>query len=290
MLPAFQADAQGRGTLGWGRLFTNDYLGDNEDRWRSGSYSISKVTGFGWNGERPELVGEILEFRLRTDIIAPDNITTPAPGDRRYVGALSFGMHTHFQRQGTEFSVGGDLVVTGPQNGIGRFQREAHKIFGAPVPTILDDQIGNGFHPTATVELGRPFRLGPGLRLRPFMSVQAGVETLVRVGGDLTIGDLGAGALMLRDVATGHRVRGTRARGTGVSFVLGGDIAHVEHSVYLPVYSGYRLTDTRQRLRAGVHWQGEKSAVFYGLTWLGKEFEAQPEAQVVGSLRLDIRF
>jgi len=282
--------AQGRSTLGWGRLFTNDYLGDNKDRWRSGAYVVSKVTGFGWNGERPERAGDIIEYRFRSDIIGPDNITAPKPGDRRYVGGLSFGVHTHFQRQGTEFSLGGDLVLTGPQTGVGSFQREVHKVFGAPLPTVLGNQIGNGFHPTASVEVGRPYQLTPMVNVRPFIELRAGAETLMRVGGDIMIGRLGTDELMLRDVATGHRIRATRGAETGFGFVLGADVAKVEHSVYLPVYSGYQLTDSRSRLRAGVHWQGEKSAVFYGLTWLGREFEAQPEAQMVGSVRIQIRF
>lgn len=285
-----QAQSQGRETLGWGRLFTNDYLGDNRDRYRTGAYVVSKVTGFGWDGARPTRVGDIIEYRFRADIIAPDNITTPAAGDRRYVGAVSVGAHTHFQRGGTEFSLGGDLVFTGPQTAIGNFQRQMHKVFGAPMPNVLDDQIGNGVHPSATVEAGRAFQITPGIQVRPFVELQAGVETLVRVGGDVLIGRLGRDELMLRDVATGHRIRGTRGAETGFAFVVGADIAHVEHSVYLPAYNGYQLTDTRQRMRAGVHWQNEKSAVFYGLTWLGREFEAQSEAQVIGSVRLQIRF
>ncbi len=261
-----QAQSQGRETLGWGRLFTNDYLGDNSDRWRTGSYFVSKVTGFGWDGARPERAGEIIEYRFRSDIIAPDNISAPAPGDRRYVGALSFGVHTHFQRRGTEISLGADMVVTGPQTGIGDFQREIHKLFGAPMPNVLEDQIGNGFHPTGSVEAGRPFRITPNVEVRPFVEVRAGAETLVRLGGDIRFGQVGNGELMLRDVATGHRNRGTRGDATGLAFVLGADIAHVEHSIYLPAYNGYQLTDSRQRVRAGVHWQGEKSSVFYGLT------------------------
>lgn len=284
------AQAQGRGPLGWGRLFTNDYLGDNSDRWRTGSYTVSKVTGFGWDGERPDRAGEIVEFRFRSNIIAPDNLSAPTPGDRRYAGVLAFGLHTHFQRQGAEISLGGDLVFTGPQTGIGDFHREMHKILHAPRPNVLEDQIGNGVHPTAYLEAGRPFRITPGVEVRPFVELQAGVETLVRIGGDVTLGRSGQDALMLRDVVTGHRIRATRPAKPGLAFVLGADIAHVEHSVYLPVYDGNQLTPGRQRVRAGVHWQGEKSAVFYGLTWLSREFEAQPDAQVVGSVRLQIRF
>ncbi|MDJ0627996.1 MAG: DUF2219 family protein [Rhodobacter sp.] len=282
--------AQGRESLGWGRLFTNDFLGDNRDRWRTGSYVVSKVIGYGWDGQRPERAGEIVEFRFRSETIAPENIVTAAPGDRRYVGALSFGVHTHFQRRGTEISLGGDLVITGPQTGIGDLQTEIHKIVGASVPGVLGNQIPDGFHPTALIEVGRTFRLSPQVQVRPFFEAQAGAETLVRAGGDVMIGRLGQDELLLRDVATGHRYRANRGAHTGFAAVFGADIAHVEHSVYLPVYDGIALTDHRSRLRAGVHWQGRKSSAFYGLTWLSEEFVSQPEGQLVGSVRLNIRF
>ncbi len=284
------APAAERETLGWGRIFTNDFLGDNDDRWRTGSNAISKVTGFGWDGALPDTAGEIIEYRFRSEIFAPDNIVTAAPGDRRYAGVLSFGMHTHFEKRGVELSGGLDLVVTGPQTGIGDFQTEMHRIFGAPTPGVLGNQIPNGFHPTALVEAARTYRISETFTARPFLELQAGAETLVRVGADLHFGRLGQDELWVRDVATGHRYRINRGEHTGFSAVIGGDIAYVEHSIFLPVYDGYVLTDTRSRLRAGVHWQGEKSSVFYGLTWLGEEFAAQPESQVVGSVRLNIRF
>ena len=50
------------------------------------------------------------------------------------------------------------------------------------------------------------------------------------------------------------------------------------------------LTDLRTRLRAGLHWQGKKHHLFYGVTYLSEEFEMQYEGQVVGAIRLDFRF
>ena len=44
------AAAQDRVTLGWGRLLTNDLLGDGRDRWRTGSYTLSRVRGPAWGG------------------------------------------------------------------------------------------------------------------------------------------------------------------------------------------------------------------------------------------------
>lgn len=284
------ADAQGRVELGWGRLFTNDFLGDNKDRWRTGSYTVSKVVGRGWNGVLPEAMGEILEFRFRSETMAPASLIAPAPGDRRYAGVLSLGVHTQFEKRGVEFRLGGDLVFTGPQTGVGRLQSEIHKILGATVPTVLGNQIPNGIFPTLTAEAGRPFAITPNVIFRPFVEGQAGVETLIRFGGDLHIGQVGLDDLYLRDVVTGQRFRATRGGVTGFAAVLGADAAYVAGSAYLPASDGYVLTDARLRVRAGVHWQGEKSSVFYGLTWLSEEFEAQSEPQVQGSVQLNIRF
>lgn len=77
---------------------------------------------------------------------------------------------------------------------------------------------------------------------------------------------------------------------TGFTFLLGADIAHVSDSIYLPEERGFTLTDTRDRLRAGMHWQGEKASAFYGVTYLGEEFDAQTDGQVVGSIRINLSF
>ncbi len=290
LVDTLPAAAQGRVTLGWGHLFNNDVLGDGQDRWRTTAAVVSQVKGRGWDGALPTRAGEIIEYRFRGDIIAPANLVNPAPGDRRYAGTLGFGLHTHFQRRGAEISLGADLVFTGPQTGLGELQREIHRALGTTIPTVLGNQIENGFHPTVTLELGRTMTLSQGVELRPFVELQGGVETLARIGADLRIGGIGDGELLLRDAITGQRYRVTDAGNRGWAGVIGADIAHVEHSTYLPSSDGYVLTDSRPRVRAGLHWQGEKSSVFYGVTWLGEEFTAQPEGQVMGSLRLNLEF
>ena len=52
----------------------------------------------------------------------------------------------------------------------------------------------------------------------------------------------------------------------------------------------WRLTDSRHRLRAGLHWQGEKWQAFYGLTWLGPEFVGRQSGQLVGAVRIKFTF
>ena len=83
--------AEQRVTLGWGRLFTNDALGDGRDRWRTGSYTVSRIKGISWSGELPTTPGEIVEFRFRADTIAPASLTDPDKGNpihRRFCDEL----------------------------------------------------------------------------------------------------------------------------------------------------------------------------------------------------------
>ncbi len=282
-----------RVTLGFGRLMTNDVLGDGEDRWRTGSYVFSKLRGRNaWTGQRPTRIGDILEYRIRGEVFSPENLTTPAAGDRQFAGAWSLGVHTHYRTGQTEVSMGADLVITGKQTGLGDMQREFHDVLGVTAASalVLGNQIANGFHPTISTEIARPLRFSDRIMLRPFVEGRAGDETLVRIGADLLIGGVGQKDLLLRDVTTGHLYRGTHVAARGGTFVLGADIAKVESSIYLPASEGYVLTDTRSRLRAGLHWQSGRRSAFYGVTWLSEEFVGQPEGQIVGSARFSWRF
>ncbi|MCW8844168.1 MAG: lipid A deacylase LpxR family protein [Rhodobacteraceae bacterium] len=283
----------GRERLGYGVLFVNDTIGDGKDRWRSGSVMSSRIFGPQWTGALPQGAGDILELRFQGEVISPDNLITPAPGDRPYAGSLSLGLHTHFAtRGGAEVSLGGDLVAIGPQTGLDDFQGAVHDVLGIkkPSPLTLGAQIPNSFHPSATVEVARDFGLSSRTHLRPFMEVRGGVETYARVGFDLVIGSVGQGALLTRDPVTGHRMRVVRNKAPGLSWVVGADVAKVWESAYLPQARGYTLTQNRARARLGLHWQGEESMVFYGLTWLGEEFVGQRGGQLVGALQFSLRF
>lgn len=284
------AAAQERVTLGFARLFTNDALGDTHDRWRTGAYSVSRFRGDRWGGVLPESFGAILEQRLRSEIIAPESLTTANP-DRRYAGVIAPGLATHWALWGLEARLGAELVFTGPQTKVGAFQREVHQLMGLDRPSVLGSQIPDGVHPTLNLELGRSFALSDRLVLRPFAEAQAGVEDYVRLGGDMVLGRFGHEGLFTRDTVTGHRVLGIAGTAEpGLSLTLGGDVAHVFGSAYLPASGPADARAQRSRLRAGLHWQGEKAEAFYGVTWLGKEYERQDEGQVVGSLRVNLRF
>ena len=292
MVIPLDAQAQTRERIGYGRMINNDFIATGQDRWRTGSVQSSRVWGRGWSGVLPTQPGELLELRFGAEIIAPDDLDAPAPGDRPYAGALSAGLHTHFDRNGIDIALGADLVVTGPQTRLDKLQGTFHDLVGVEKASAATRaaQVEDAIHLNLVAEAGREVDLSATTRMRPYLEARAGVETLVRAGVDFTFGEVGRGELMVRDVVTGQRYRTISGDFTGFAFVMGGDIASVADSEFLPAASGVEVRDMRTRLRAGVHWQGRQMAAFYGVTWLGKEFRGQDEGQFVGSIRLDLNF
>lgn len=286
--PAFPQEP--RQTLGMARLFTNDTIADRQDRWRTGGYGVSAFRGESWSGALPARPFEIMEYRIRGEVMAPNNLGRPGRTDRLYAGTLWLGAHTHFGWRGVEVTSGADLVVTGEQTGIRRLQSSIHDRLSMPRMKVENHQVANGVYLHGTTELARSVVLGWG-KIRPFVEMQLGVETLARVGVDLTFGGLGQGGLRMRDPITGQRIAGIVGTDPGGwSFLVGGDVARVARSVFLPESRGYRATATRHRLRAGVNYGFGASNLFYGVTYLSPEFTAQPEGQFVGSLSLVVRF
>jgi len=80
-----------RKALGYGRLTTNDVIGDGQDRWRTGSVTMSRAWGYTWDGTAPLQFGELLETRIQGQIIAPDNLERVDLTDRPYAGVLKIG-------------------------------------------------------------------------------------------------------------------------------------------------------------------------------------------------------
>lgn len=284
------ASADGAQSLGWGSMFNNDALGDGKDRWRSASFTLSHLRGDTWNGQRPERIGALIEYRFRAEIIAPVSVAAPTAADRLYVGALSFGAHTHFQKGATQMSLGLDLVFVGEQTKVDEFQDGLHGIFASGDVNVGGAQVANAIYPTLTFEAGRDFAVGASGRLHPFVELQAGAETLARVGADLTLGQFGKGGLQLRDSVTGQIYNGIKGDlATGTSVMVGGDVAYVADSQYLDS-PGIVAEDMRFRLRAGLHQQWKRGSLFYGATYLSEEYKSQPEGQVVGSLNMNFQF
>ena len=240
----------------------------------------------------PENPGEVIEYRFAQRILAPANLVTPAPGDRRYAGIVSIGAFTHFARDEVEYTFGGELVATGPMTGVDAFHAWSHNALGMSPPSaaVRAGQFSNAVYPTVSLEAARPFELGGGAVIRPFVQVRAGDETYARVGVDLLFGSNFTQGIKSRDETTGFLYQNLKdVPAKGLSFLVGFDTAKVFSSVWLPEAT-HTLTPLRHRLRAGVHWQGEKIGVFYGASWLGPEFTAQPSGQIVGAVQIQARF
>ena len=291
MLAGPAAAQSDRETLGLTQLFTNDTLADRQDRWRTGAFSASLFRGPSWTGDLPAQPFSIMEYRFRGEAIAPDNLSTPAPGDRLYAGTWWLGAHTHFAWQGFDVTAGADLAITGEQSGIRSLQSSIHDLFSMPRVGLENYQVENGIYLHGTLEVARALRWQGG-EARPFVELQAGVETMARAGVDLTFGQLGQGGLRTRDPITGQRIAGITniADEGGWSFLLGADTAWVDSSIFLPEDRGFLAEDQRHRARLGVNYGFGQSNIFYGVTWLSEEFVGQPEGQMIGSLSVDIRF
>lgn len=291
---AERADATGpeRDRIGWGWLLSNDALGDGQDRWRTGALSLSQSFGPGWRGTAPGEPGRLLELRFRAEILQPGNLMRYDPTDRRYAGIVSLGLHNHVQRGGNEITFGGDLVLIGPQTRMDDVQSALHGLVGGAEPStaVRAAQIDDRLRPTAVLEYGRRFGLAPTVTLRPFAEARLGDESLARFGADLVLGTLGQGGLRARDAATGHRYDLVPGDGAGLSLIVGGDTAYVTDSVYLPSGNVPALSGRRDRLRAGLSYSSGDVSMFYGVTWLGEEYDTQPQGQLIGSLQVQLRF
>lgn len=288
ILAAPAVSAGERGVIGWSHVIVNDSIGEFRDRWQSSVVQGSVFLGAEERAGGPFRFGEVLEMRLTSQIVTPENIGAPAPGDRPFAGALGLELFSHGHWAGAELSAGAGIVAIGPQTGTFRFQRWLHDILGYPRPDTEGNEIGNGFHPVLSVEAGRGF--GEAVRLRPFVEARGGLETLLRVGADVSWGELGRGDLMVREPVTGQRVPGViSSGGRGLSLFAGADVAWVEDSVYLPASRGFD-PEVRGRLRTGVHWRNDRLALFYGLTYLTPEFDGQPEGQFLGAVQLRFAF
>jgi hypothetical protein len=277
--------------VGVSRLFNNDFLGDGQDRWRSGSYEVSVTFGPQVLDGLPRVPFELMQYRFRGEVIAPADLSlkTAFP-DRPYAGVIGLGAFTHYERGNYNISYGGELVFVGPSTGIGRFQKWAHDALGTQAPNVLSDQLPDKIYPTIQGEVSRDMPFGGSL-FRPFAEAQVGVESYARVGFDAVFGHNISRNFFVRDPITGHlitNVRASDARSFG--FVLGGDMAFVGDSKLLPESRGYAVRRVRPRARAGFAYEGESAGLFYGLTWLGKEFVGQKDSQVTGSLNVKINF
>jgi len=279
--------------IGRTSVFNNDYFGDGEDRWRTGSYSRSTYFGEPWSGEIPS-DRSIYEFRFRGEVIAPtDASLPPAVGERPYVGVAAVGAFRHFKRGSTDFRLGAEIVAIGPQTGVSSLVTQAHDLLGFKTVRASTGELGNDVIPTVSGEAYKTIERTAKRRfeIRPFAELQVGVENYARVGADVFFGNSVSGDFMTRDVVTGQLLTAANIhRMPGFTPSLGVDVAHVWGSSYLPASSGISHKTWRARVRAGFRSQSENRDVFFGLTWLSPEYEGQPNGQVLGSLSVNSRF
>ena len=284
-------DKQKKHYIGYGRLITNDVFGDGKDRWRTGSFSSSRIWGPKWLGQLPHEFTEVIEVRFLGEIIAPSDLSGKGGIDRPFVGHLGFGLHSHFQRKGLEYSVGVGASVLGKQTGLDKFQSDFHKALNEKVASelVLSSQIGDQvlFGPLA--EVAKTVPGGDEVHIRPFFEAYSTAETLARLGADIYFGNGFSNSLYIRDQVTGQRYRTIGASEEKFGFSIGGDIGHVSKSAF---FDGAESTMLHRRLRfrTGLHWGQNSKQGFAGLTWLSKEFSGQPEGQILGSVRLILKF
>ncbi|MDE0714116.1 MAG: DUF2219 family protein, partial [Gammaproteobacteria bacterium] len=146
------AETEETGFLGFAWSHSNDSLGDWHDRWRSSSSEAGILTGPAGMDQAPPRLGQLMEYRFRSDILMPANVRSPHPGDRRHAGMVAFGLHSHARRRNLNLRVGGELVVIGPQTGLYDIQTRLHRILGFDIPNLPDFQIGNTVRLEASAE------------------------------------------------------------------------------------------------------------------------------------------
>ena len=278
--------------VGQGRLLNNDFFGDGHDRWRTGGYILSLTYGRDGRLSAGSDPFDLMEFRIRAEAIAPRGLSGTKSRDRAFVGLWSLGAHSHQSLGDFDLSYGVDLVATGPQTGIMDIHESIHDALNAqPIDAnVRENQVENGFYPTATAEIAREFPLGSTM-VRPFAEIIYGVEDIARIGADVTIGALNADVAFGRDPVTGHRFKLAESNETGMSVIFGADYAVVGQSAYFPDDFGVSATSDRLRGRAGIVWQFTPDmSAFYGLTYLSEEYKGQTEGQLVGSLKLNLNF
>ncbi len=276
--------------IGTTDIFVNDFLGDGQDRWRSGGYSKSWLYRDGLLGYG--------ELRGRAEIITPWTPAGQGPNnDRINVGLLGAGAFWEQRMGDTRFHYGGELALLGESTGLHAFQEGFHDLFGYENgynfsernDPIIDDQISG----MISGEVSHSFVMGDYVRVRPFVEAQAGYETFVRGGGDVVIGLLSDVGRWTRDPITGF-ITPMESEflldWRGFSLVGGIDYTYMASSQFFPDSGPVEMEDVRMRARLGLLLDLHFYNVFLGVSELSEEFTTQSEKQRVGLLSVDLRF
>lgn len=272
-------------------FFTNDFLGDGRDRWRSASYTLF----FGFEGENTGGIAH--DFRARAEIISPWGARDqPTNSDRPYVGMLGFGLFANDSYGGLQYNAGLEVLLTGDQTNIADFQQGFHDLTGIAgyLPDDMPhEHVGDSVTGMVSAELARPYAISDSFSVRPFVGVQAGYETFGRIGVDLLIDGYANAQRYVRDPVSGFLQPSSPERASrmsDMSFLLGVDYTYVTRSDFFPDWSDVEMTNARIRARAGFQVAIRKASTFFGFTYFSKEFDSQVESQTVGVLSLEFPF
>ena len=274
----------------------NDLFFGFRDRWRSaGAYAAAMTQSKADKAASNDAFRRAKSFHMTGEIVAPIALNAPLHRiDRPYAGIASFGMAWHNVRVGGRFGGRGelhqriyaDVSFVGPNTGAIKVQEHLHHILGGlaapPSDAVRDTQVGNAIYPTVNYELAWQ-NGGAKPIVRYFGEAQAGVESFVRIGADVLIGQNYIGGFVLREPVAGHvlAISGQRPYKSAFAFGFGGDVSFIADS---RIFGDVKVLRTRTRLRAGVYWQRRQYDLFLGAVHLGREFPAQKEGQLSGSV------
>ncbi|MBB5516583.1 hypothetical protein FHS89_002614 [Rubricella aquisinus] len=277
--------------IGRSAALNNDYLGDNEDRWQTASYSSSWL--FSSSLELREIgIGPRFELRARGQIVTPEKLNgAPPAGSRPYAGYIGAGAFSHYTFAGWDVAAGAELGLLGPSSGISDLHTALHDLLSENEPQGWSTQVADQFVFTPVVEAG--YKIGGeggAPMLRPFVTAQMGLEDILRAGVDISIGIDRDLTQPIRDMITGQQFPVRYDRLDQIQLTVGMDVASVQGSEFFPSSHTAMAENTRTRVRGSIFAPVGAADVNYGVTWMSEEFTTQGAPQVLGSIGVEFRF
>lgn len=272
--------------------FTNDFIGDGQDRWSTFSSMNSSMYQGG-------LIGGKSEFRFRSELITPwGDGRQPRNADRIHAQVIGLGLFNEREIGNLNLKFGGEAIVTGDITGLAATQSFVHNVFGfgngynraEDNPRELD----TGLHGQGHFEASYDFNAGEYLLVRPFAGYKHGFETGATVGADVVLGNLSRANHWSRDPVSGFLIPAERAAADTLKFgnvaiIAGYDITSMSSSELFPE-DGVSMTDSYTRTRLGAQIDIGIGQWFIGGSQIGEQFNGQYEPQTVGVISFDFVF
>lgn len=306
----------------------NDYLGDGQDRWKSGGVTQSFTFPeriFDTNPWTPWFKGRAsgIEVQARAVVVSPDNTAVPAApsdpdvaarptGDRPYAQYFGLGGYLRSDKRprpvganGTTLEVedrlGAEIGWIGEPLFLFDVQDAVHDALGmAPTEASEGNSVGSGV--LLNAEGRRTWRVHrctgtTDVQVAPYVDVSAGMrQNDVRAGADLIWGrDLSVRSWNM-DPATGAMIPGSTRSADGLDWAIyaGGDVGYVASDALLGGNGlGGPSVDPEPlqvRLRAGAVAGTGRFQLHYGVAWLSPEFHGQDEGQLIGAISVKLPF